>query len=488
VSTADKTILRRLLGGGARQIGAFAAQMFTLPVIAHYLDGDRMGAWALLGATGFMIGYVDLGLATAVQRSAVTEEHARTRRFVGLSILIQLLLLPVVLTVAYLYFVDIPGAPRDVKDEAAVAALLVLAGGSMLGLGQPYRMFVLARGGVRQVANARTIAAVCQVSVLLGGFLGYGMHLVVPAAGLLTQNAIDFLLTARAAHGMDPSIPFGPRRPRDRSEAGAAFRDGGAAFSLNLAVSAAIRIDLFVLSTVAPLALVGTYQVAGRAIDMAYTIAKQTIVAIMRELGKPELRERAVRIGTGVFAGVVTSGMAAVVLVGQPFLVAVFDEHAAGHEAAIVLALLGSAAMIMSLYEVASSMVMLGGRTAWECAVPIIVGSVLNLAISIGFAPYYGVWAVAGSTVVGNVVILVLMWWRARRILGWGLGRLLGTVLPGLGAVCVSVSAGLALRPWVEHWATSLGASVLVSGAGVGVAALLMKLRGRMEDRRASRD
>jgi O-antigen/teichoic acid export membrane protein len=457
--------------------------MFVLPVIAHLLDGERMGAWALLGATSFLIGYADLGLATAVQRSAVTEEHERTRRLIGLSLLVQAVLLPFFLAGAYVYLVQIPGAPDDVQREATWAALPVLLSGALLGLGQPYRMFVLARGGVRQVANVRTFAAVCQVLVLIGGFWRFGATLYVPAFALLTSNGLDCLLTARAARQIDRQIPLGPRRPIEKRETFSAFHDGAAAFSLNLAVSAALRVDLFVLSAVAPLALVGTYQVAGRAVDMAYLIAKQSTVAIMPELGKAEHRARAVRIGTGVFSGVVIAGMAAVAIVGQPFLVAVFDEHAAGQAAAVVLVLLSTAAMVMSLYEMASSMVMLGGRTAWDCAVPIVIGSLVNLVISVSLAPHFQVWAVAGSTVAGNVLTFVLMWRRAKRILDWSFGRVVEVLAPGLSAAAVSVGVALALRPLVDHPAWSLGACMLTTALGVAAAALVMRWRGRAADR-----
>ena len=476
---SDRTILKRLVSGGGRLISAFFAQMFTLPVIAHFLDGERMGAWALLGAAGFLVGFVDLGLATAVQRSAVTEEHGRTRRLVGLSLGAQALLLPVFFLVAWLFFVDVSGASAEVQEEIADATWLVLAAGAFLGLSQPYRMFVFARGGVRQVANARTVAALLQVTVLLAGFFGIGVSLAVPAAAFLVNTSVDFVLTALAARQMDRAIPFRPRLPLDAAEAKSAFRDGSAAFVLNLAISAAVRVDLFVLHSVAPLALVGTYQVAGRAIDMAYVVAKQATAAIMRDLGKPELRERAVRVGTGAFAGVVISGMSAVAFVGQPFLIAVFDEHAAGEAAAIVLALLGSAAVITSLYEVASSMVMLGGRSAWQCATPIVVGSLVNLTLSISLSPYYGVWAVAGSTVVGNAITFSMMWPQARRILGWSVGRIVATIAPGLAALAASVTLGLLLRPLVDHWATSLGACALVSVVGLGAAASVMRFSAR---------
>ncbi len=472
---AERRTLTRLLGGGARQVGAFFASMFVLPVIAHFLDGERMGAWALLGAAGFLIGFVDLGLATSVQRAAVTNDHERTQRMVGLSLSTQLVLLPFAFAAAWLYFADIPGASAAVSDEARRSTPIVLCGGAMLGLGQPYRMFVLAKGGVRAVANARTFASTCQIVVLAGGFFWLGPRLLVPAIGLFVTNTLDTLLTVRAARALDPGIPLLPRRGLAAGEIRSAYRDGAAAFFMNLAVTTALRIDLFVLNTVAPLSLVGTYQVAGRAIDMAYIVGKQATVALMPELGDPEHRGRAVRIGTGVFAAVVVSGMVAVASVGQPFLVALFDEHAAGPNASLVLALLGTAAMIMSLYEVASSMVMLGGKTAWDCALPIIVGALLNLCISIGLAPTYGVWAVAGSTVAGNFFTLFFMWSRARRLLAWSLASVLRATAPALVAAPVAAALGLALRSQVTSAWWSLLAALGVTLLGVLAAAAVMR-------------
>jgi hypothetical protein len=53
------------------------------------------------------------------------------------------------------------------------------------------------------------------------------------------------------------------------------------------------------------------------------------------------------------------------------------------------------------------------------------------------------------------------------------------TLAPGLCALVSSVALGLALRPAIDHWVTSLGACVLVSAVGLGVAALVMRSGAR---------
>jgi O-antigen/teichoic acid export membrane protein len=222
---------------------------------------------------------------------------------------------------------------------------------------------------------------------------------------------------------------------------------------------------------VAPLSVVGAYGVAGRAVDMAYLIAKQATVALMPRLGDPAERSRAVRIGTGVFSGVIFSGMAALAIAGQELLVAWVGDIAAGETPAIVLALLALAAVTMSTYEVVSSMVMLSAPTGWSCAIPILIGSAASLAIAVAGASTYGVWAVAGSTVIGNAITCVLMWNAARPLLGWGLSRLLLALSPGLAAAVAAGGVGLALRTLaLGNVALSLVVCTVTGLAGVGAA------------------
>ncbi|MBW2465522.1 MAG: hypothetical protein JRH11_28000 [Deltaproteobacteria bacterium] len=300
--------------------------------------------------------------------------------------------------------------------------------------------------------------------------------LVVPAAALFLANLVDLLLTVRAARKIDPEVHIRPALPRDRGEIVAAFRDGGAQLAVNLSVVTALRVDLFVLVRVAPLSIVAAYGVAGRAVDMSYLIAKQATVALMPRLGDPAQRAGAVRIGTGVFAGVIFSGMAALAINGQGLLVVWVGDVAAGSTPALVLMLLAGATVIMSTYEVASSMVMLSARTGWYCAVPIMIGSAVNLAISVGGASTYGIWAVAGSTVVGNSIIFFLMWWTARPLLGWRYRQVLGALAPGLSAAVTAGAVALLLRGFGASSLLGAFISCAITGLiGLVAASLVLK-------------
>ncbi len=479
----DRKTLKELLAGGGRQIGAAIAGLLTYPIIARVLDDDGLGVWALLGAASFLLSLTDLGLTTSVQRAAVAKEDERARRLLALALAVVGASVPLVGIIAYFFLIDLPAetSPALVADARRAAVVALVAGG-VLAVTGPYRGFVFARGGIRYVANARTTASVLQVLAIIVGFPFY-RSLLVPAGALLLAYTTELLMVVRAARILDPAIPLRPHLPADRAEARHAFRDGAAQLAVNLSVVTALRVDLFVLVRVAPLAVVAAYGVAGRAVDMSYLIAKQATIALMPRLGDPERRARAVRIGTGVFGGVIFSGMAALALDGQHLLIGWVGDVVAGPTPALVLALLATAAVIMSTYEVASSMVMLTATTGWSCAIPIVIGSGLNLAISIAGAPHYGIWAVAGSTIIGNTVTFVLMWWTARQLLEWRFWKVLAALSPGLCAGAAAGGVGYAIRAFGSSGlVASLIACTATGFVGIGVAALLLRLTSPKEE------
>jgi O-antigen/teichoic acid export membrane protein len=473
----DKKTLKELIAGGGRHIGAALAGLLTYPIIARVLDDDGLGAWALLGAASFLLSLTDLGLTTSVQRAAVTDDQPRARRLVALSLAVVAATVPVVGVLAYFFLIDLPAdtSPELVVDSRRAAVVALVAGGVMAFTG-PYRGFVYARGGIRHVANARTAASVLQVLAIIVGF-PFLRSLLVPAGALLLAYLVELLMTVRAARLIDPDVPLLPRLPPDRKEARTAFRDGAAQLAVNLSVVTALRVDLFVLVRVAPLAVVAAYGVAGRAVDMSYLLAKQATVALMPRLGDPNRRARAVRIGTGVFSGVIFSGMAALALDGQPLLVAWVGDVVSGETPALVLTLLAIAAVIMSTYEVTSSMVMLSAPSGWSCAVPIVIGSIVNLVISVALAPHYGIWAVAGSTIVGNTLTFLLIWATARSLLSWRFSEVLVALSPGLAAGVAAGGVGFALHAFAHTGLSGALIGCTVTGLfGIGAAALVLKL------------
>ncbi|MCA9582488.1 MAG: polysaccharide biosynthesis C-terminal domain-containing protein, partial [Myxococcales bacterium] len=227
------------------------------------------------------------------------------------------------------------------------------------------------------------------------------------------------------------------------------------------------------------LGLVGLYGLGGLVINDAYNLAKQANTALMRQLGQKNERASAFRVGTIVFSCLIVAGVTSIVFDGQPFLEFILGEKANGPIVATILALLGAGALVLSTYEVAGAMVMLGSRTAWSCAKPIMTGAIVNVVISVSlspFVPLYGIWAVAGSTLVGNCVAAILMWRESRRLLEWNARDLITVFVPIGATALVSGLAGWALRPFAfSHTLASLGSCILVTALGVGVMVLFSK-------------
>lgn len=491
--------VRVFLGQGGRQILSLLPAFLVYPLIARFLTDEELGIWTLIGAAGFALVLIDIGLSTAVRRSAVTDDDARTRRLVSLTLFVIAALLPAAAFVYWFVLLDFSDASAELRRDGNHAAWVMFAGAVAGAWVTPYIDFNYAKGEGDTVAKARLIAAFAQLgSVAIGFPLGFG--LVVPAFGHSAGNLIMLAILLRNARKVDPELPLFPAWRSSWPEARSAFRDGLAALVIHAAVVMALRVDYWVLkwsekdralaaglsqsaAVDKALTAVGRYGLAGLAIGQAYLVAKQANTVLMRRLGRGEERSEALKVGTVIFAAIIMSGMAAIVFDGQPFLTLVLGDKARGQIVAIVLALLGASSAVMATYQVASDMVMLGGRTAWACALPIAVGALVNLVISIAGAPSFGVWAVAGSTLIGNAVTAVMMWRAAWGLVRWDRHDLLGVLVPiSLAAVSTALVAWI-LRPLAMSnvW-FSLGACLVVTAIG----SALMALSARALWRRSS--
>lgn len=464
-----KTLIELIVGGGRQAAAAFVG-LLIYPLIARVLSAELLGAWALVSTAGFLLGLADLGLTTAVHRAAVTPDRERARRTVAFALFIILAVTPFFIAVSYFFLIDAPNLEAMIGPSARGAIAAVFAGGVTLTIASPYRGFLIARGGVGKVAAARAVGAAVQLVVTIAA-ISVERSLRAPALGFLVGAFADLALTLRAASAMDPQILARPRLPKDRRELIADAHNGAAALVINIAVTVALRVDVFVLSRVAPLAAVAAYGVAGRAVDVSYVLAKQSTVALMPRLGDPEKREAAVRVGIGVFGGVVAAGMIALALVGQPLLVAWVGPLAAGPLTDQTLKLLAIGAVLQAAIDVPASMLTLGGRTAWAAALPIAVGGAANIAVSVLGAPHYGALAIAGSTVVGNTITALLVWASARRMLAWGRIAVARAFLPPLAA---GISAALVAWLLASFAARGLLQSLAACAASLAAAGAVL--------------
>ena len=473
-----KHLLGRVGGfllAGIRHLTTALAGLLTIPLVARILGPDALGLWALLGMAAFALGLADLGLGVAVQRAAARGDARDTRNTIRVAVGVILIVAPLLAVVSYAFLLDLPDLTPALAADAKRAAIVAFVGGAIGALAIPFRGLLVVRGALKSLTGVRALAVALQVGVTWIGLVT--MHsLVAPAAGLVAGSLVETLGTARAARALDPELRFAPMLPGNLEELRSMISVGGASLAVNVSAILALRFDVVILSRVSPLATVAAYGVASRVVDQSFTLAKQTSLALLPRLANREDRSRAVRFGTALLGGAVASGMGAIVTQGDGVLVAWAGDVARLPETPIALALLASAAIIAAGHEVAAATLTLAGRSAWDAALPLVLGYIVNLVISLTFAHRLGVVAVAGGTLLGNAATSVALWARARAFLGWRIGAVGSALAPVVAGALVALATGRALS--VTGWSgaiASLVGCVVATGAGLGAATIVMR-------------
>ncbi|MCP3137418.1 lipopolysaccharide biosynthesis protein [Pyxidicoccus xibeiensis] len=462
-----------LLLSCARHVMQIVAGLATVALVVRVLGPESLGAWVVLGTTGFLVGLSDLGLSIAVQRTAARQDVAATRQVVRLAVLVVTIVCPFLCACAYAFFLHLPAASEALRADVALAAIPVLVAGLAGSLAAPLRSFLLMRGGFTPLAWTRAASAAVQIALTAAVLLAT-RSLLGPALGLLAGAVLELLLLAVASRNADPHLDLRPGWPVDPAQARDAFRQGAAALALNIGVAAAIRADALILTSYTSLGTVGAYQVASRAVDQIYVFAKQTSAWLLHRLGDPNHRPGALRLGTAVLGSLVSSGVIALAFDGAALLEAWVGALAHDPVTALVVGLLGTAALIAAAVEMASATLAVSGATPWDVTIPVILGHALNVTVSLVGVSYGGVWAVAGGTVCGNVLIALLVWGKVRALVHWPLREVLWTLAPVGAAGLVSLAVGWGLAPLASRGplASALVCS-LVTLLGTGMALLI---------------
>jgi O-antigen/teichoic acid export membrane protein len=455
-----------------RHAAQTVAGLLVVSLVVRTLGPEGLGAWALLGTTSFLVGLSDLGLSVAVLRAATRADDAATHRLVRLTMGVVLIVCPCMSLGAYLLLLRLPAEAGTLQLELTHATLPALVAGLVGSLGAPLRSLLLMRGAFTSLAWARAAASAAQIALTAGG-LALAPTLLAPALGLLASAVIEALILTRAARQFAPGLELRPGWPKDAAELRDALHQGMAALTINVGVAAAIRADVFILSAYLPLSAVGAYQVASRSIDQIFSLAKQASGWLLHRLGDPDGRPGAVRLGTAVLGGLTTSGVVTLALDGTALLEAWVGPLAQDRVVRVAVALLGTAAIIAAAEEIASATLTVSGTSTWDVARPMLLGHALKIAVSLVGAKYFGVWGVAGGTVCGNLLIALLIWSKARALMGWQAEEIARTLAPLGAAGVVSLSVGWALAPLATG--TALASALSCSGVTLlGTAAALL--------------
>lgn len=451
-----------------RHVTTALAGLLTIPLVARELGADALGLWAILGTSAFALGLADMGLGVAVQRASVRGDVDATRRTIGVAVSVIAFVAPALALASYGVLLDLPTADVALLADARRAAVVAFAGGALGAFASPFRSLLVVRGALARLTRVRVVAVLLQVGVTWSSLVAT-RSLVAPALGVLAGALVETLGCAIAARQVDPGLRLGPRRPTSARALLALLGEGAASLAVNAAGILALRFDVVILGRFCPLATVAAYGVASRVVDQSFTLAKQTSLALLPKLARRDDRERAVRVGTALLGGAVAAGMGALVTRGDGLLVAWAGEVASRPETAVAMSLLAGAAVLAAGHEVAASALTLAGRSAWDAALPLVLGYAVNLVFSVAFARTLGVVAVSLGTLLGTAVTSVALWSRARLLLGWERAAVLRTLSPVVIAGAAALLAGRALAAVTPSGlAWSLVGCVLATALGLG--------------------
>ncbi len=428
-----------VLAATLRHAAGVVAGIVTVALVARRLGDAALGYWSVLGTASFLLGVADLGLSSAIQRALARDDRARAATLLRAALPLVLVVASALGLLAVLLLPPARGLdPADVRRATALVLFAGVAGAYAF----PFRATVLVSVGTRPLGLARALGATVQIVATVLG-LRLAPSLTACALALLLGLATETALTVAAARELDPSAPRWPSRglgPAARATLREGLREGAPSLVVNLAVLAAIRVDLFVLGRVADLPTLAGYAVAARAVDQSWVLAKQASTALLPKLGAGATRAEAVRSGTALLGTVVMAGMPALALAGGPLLRAWAGPSGASSVAHVTLLLLGAAAMVASLHEVSASALALGAKSPWGAGVPLLVGALVNLCLALALARPLGAYAVAGSTLVGNLVTAALVLRGVRAMLGLEVAALARMLAAPASAALASVA------------------------------------------------
>ena len=465
--------------------GATALVVLLLPpILVRHMPSAAYGVWVLVLQTAGYIGYLDLGLQTAVGRyiayanekkDAEQRDSVFSTAFAGLALagLISLALLPMVAWAAPLLFPHIPAALISEMRWA-----LVIVGGS-LAIGLPASAWSGVFVGLQRyeipaltVGMTRALAALGLVAVALAGKSIVVMSLVMAAANLMSYAA-QYTFLRRVA----PEIHF-ERRQVSRSTAQMLY---GYCFGLTVMAFSVLLVTGFDLVLVArfDFGAVIAYSVAASLITFMSGLLYAVLNVIMPHAATLHAREDAKGLGELAIAATRIS-VVLLLLTGIPLLI-----YAApilrlwigsqfvrpGKPILIVLVVANMVRLIGAPYSI---ILIAAGQQRYIKISPLSEG-ISNFTASLVLGYRYGAIGVALGTLIGSLVGLAshLLYSMPRTCRAIDFGRfqyaLSGVVIPALCTTPLLLLAGLALtgsaiRPVV------FGCAFVLSLVGVGVA------------------
>lgn len=443
-------MLVQLGGRAASGIGG----ILLLALLTRYLGPAGFGRYTFVtGYVGIFAIATDLGLQTiAVREMARDPEQTRVVAGELLSLKIVLAVLAVTAAIVIALAAPVaafssPGIPAAVAIAAAALLFTPLSGTGAAIFQTHLRMTVPAASDVVYRLINLTLVALFSAGVLFGGRAGIAFRLnavlLASTAGLL----VSALFIYRSATRLVPIVPRW-----NRNVVLFMVRDAAPLALVSVLGIIHYRIDVLILSQMAPMSTVGLYGVATKILDVSIAMAAMFMALVFpvlsrRTLGDPALLQRA--FGKTVDILVIVGLGAAVFLASLAPLVVRILTHQAFAGAIPPVTIIAWAIPITFLATAFTQMVVAANQQIR--AVPVSIGAiVVNVALNLILIPRMGASGPALATDISESLNTVGMALIMMQHYGFG------PSWSGIAKICLAGAAsaavlayGHALTPWL---------------------------------------
>lgn len=433
---------KKLLHGSAAKAVNFVIMIgtsfFMMPFLVRHLGEDRYGLWTLVGSFLGYYGLMDIGLSSAVVRfisravGRKDDEEVRTVISTSFYMFLFLGLLSAAVTVIAVFLI---GYFVHSSIDVRMMRLLLLLLGLNFAVDFPVRSFnAVFTSNLREDIGTGIMIVknlVCAVAIYFvvkngGGILG----LAVTSVGF---SLLDSATRVFMAYRVEPRTTIS-RKYLKMEHLKPMF---GYSFPTMIGRFASIlnfRLDQLVLTTFVGLGAVTHYAVGFRLIEYVSNLMGQTTGVVTplfsQDEGKndfPAIRRKFILISrASVYVAIFFCGM--LYHYGRPFI---FRWMGPGFDDSAIVMFIFLVPFSLNLVQAAVIPLLYGISRHQFYVYTNLVEGVINLALSIILAHYYGLYGVALGTAIPMTIKLVFIQpWYACRVIGlttreyaWLLGK-----------------------------------------------------------------
>ena len=447
----------RSIRGGMISVIAQAAKLTlhlgTMAVLARLLTPSDFGLLAMVTAvTWMLLLFKDTGLSTATVQAAELDERQVNMLF-WINVALSAALAGIGAGLAS------PMAQLFDEPRVTVLMLALSAGLVLTGLGSQHQALL------RRAMRFRALAWIDLASVVTGGAAGIVTALLGGGVWALVTLELSRGLSATAlawiTAGWTPGLPA-------RCNVWGLIRVGGGLTGTNVMSSIAWQSGLVLMSTSWGAATLGLYTRAHALLTLPQRqlvgpLSGVAIPMMSRLMGEPDRYQRAAK-ATLTMVGVISAGIAAWMIVGRDWIVAVMLGPQ-WTETAAIFGLLGFGAFAQPVFNVCGWMLVSQGRVRDLLHLNAVDGVLKVVAVIIGLP--WGPLGVAAAISLRYAIELPVMLWFAGRtgpVTLAALRRMVRMPLLAFGGMLIVLQT-LRLATGVE----SIIGGLALTGAAAGV-------------------